>query len=141
MRITPNIFTISEFDKLAVYMLENNISAESCNILHRPSMLRMELLPNNIRSATIEKIQTVVDDYQLEKVELVNQRLNTKIKQSAANIIVDYLNFLKSYQIPTNIEQDRQNLVRFIKGFEQLRRNRILDYLPEYTEFLRDYGY
>ena len=54
LRITPNIFTIYEFDQLAKYTIENNLSVESCNILTEPSVLRMELLPRDIKEEIIK---------------------------------------------------------------------------------------
>jgi len=142
LRITPNIFTIYEFDKLARYMIEYNISAESCNILNRPSVLRMELMPDDIRQETVERLKAVIDEYNLIKnSNLVNTRSNKTVDQNIANTIIEYYDFILNYSIPDNAEQERKNLIRFLNSFEHLRNNRIIDYAPRYTEFLRNYGY
>lgn len=141
LRITPNIFTISEFDLMAEYMIENDIIAESCNILARPSVLRMELLPNDIKQETIEKLERVVEKYNLQKQDIVNVR-NPNISQRViSDVVLDYVNFLKNMKAPDDVEQERHRLVSFIKTFEQLRQNKITDYAPRYQDFLRTYGY
>jgi MoaA/NifB/PqqE/SkfB family radical SAM enzyme len=142
LRITPNIFTIYEFDKLARYMIEYNISAESCNILNRPSVLRMELMPNDIRQETVERLKAVINEYKLTKnSNLINTRSNKTVDQNIANTIIEYYDFILNYSIPDNAEKERKNLIRFLNSFEHLRNNRITDYAPRYTEFLRNYGY
>lgn len=45
LRITPNIFTAYTLDQLFEFMIEHQITAESCNILYDPACLRIELLP------------------------------------------------------------------------------------------------
>lgn len=141
LRITPNIFTISHIDLLARYMLDNNLIAESCNILHRPSMLRSELLPNNIRNNIINKLETIVSEYNLSKNNVLNIRDQNKSHIVIGDMILDYLKFLKEYTVPSDADKHRQDLVKFIKAFEKLRGNKITDYVPEYTEFLTTYGY
>jgi MoaA/NifB/PqqE/SkfB family radical SAM enzyme len=142
LRITPNIFTIYELDLLADFMVENNITAESCNILKNPSMLRMELLPNDIRNEVIEKISKIIIKYNFIKdKDLVNTRNKNYTQQTIGNNIIEYFDFIKNYSLPENIEQERYNLVKFLKAFEHLRNNKITDYAPRYTKFLTDYGY
>ncbi len=127
-------------DKLFVFMLENNVIAESCNILYDPVCLKIELLPEDIRRQILEKLSVIIDYYQLEKNNVVNIRRNDLISQVISNNILDYYNIVKNFQTPANVEQLRRDLVQFIKSFESLRGNNILDYLPEYENFLRSYG-
>ena len=124
-------------------MLDNKITAESCNILHDPSCLRVELLPNNIRQETIAKIDKVIVDYKLSKLDTVilNRRRGDLIDPVMSSVIFEYKEFLLSCQLPIDVEEERYNLVKFIKAIESLRNNTILSYLPEYEEFLRRYGY
>lgn len=141
LRITPNIFSVAHIDKLFVFMIENKIIAESCNILFDPECLRMELLPENIRQEIIIKVKKLIDYYELSKNRVINVRVPSMIDQVTANVILDYYEFLTTYTPPDNIEESRHDLVSFIKTFEKSRNNCILDYLPEYEEFLRSYGY
>jgi MoaA/NifB/PqqE/SkfB family radical SAM enzyme len=141
LRITPNIFTIYELDKLFEFMIEKKITAESCDILVEPLHLRMELLPDDIRNEIIKKFEFVIDKYKLNKTNVVNERRKDLIDQIIANLIVDYLRFLKTYEVPADIEYHRHNLVDWLKSFEKLRNNSILTYAPRYEKFLRHYGY
>jgi RecA-family ATPase len=122
-------------------MLDNNLIAESCNILHNPSMLRVELIPVNIRNDIIIKLEAIVNDYQLVKNNVINVRDRNVTHETIGDVIIDYLMFLKQFEIPVDADKQRYDLVRFIKAFEKLRGNKITDYVPEYTEFLTAYGY
>jgi len=141
LRITPNIFTIYDIDLLIRYMLENQVIAESCNILQKPAQLRMELLPDDIRQEIIAKLKKVIEEFQLKKYNVVNVRVTESIKKVISDIAYEYLNFLETYSSLADEEELRYKLVNFIKGFESLRENSILDYAPRYEKFLRHYGY
>ena len=141
LRITPNVFSIYDIDKLFVYMIENHVIAESCNILHHPRHLRMELMPNDIRDEVKEKLEKLIETYELKKENITNIRRKDKINQVTANVVLDYYQFVSDYDVPNDVENLRRNLIDFIKSFESLRGNSILDYAPRYEKFLRHYGY
>lgn len=141
LRITPNIFSIYEIDKLFTYMIENNVIAESCNILFDPPSLRIELLPEDIRNEIKNKIFDLINYYELSKSDIVNIRRNDIINHVTANVILDYYKFICEYTIPDNVEELRYDLVNFVKGFESIRQNSIIKFLPNYENFLRHYGY
>jgi MoaA/NifB/PqqE/SkfB family radical SAM enzyme len=141
LRITPNVFTISEIDLVFEYMIKNNVIAESCNILHSPRWLRIELLPEDIKLDTIAKLQNLIDRYGLEKHNTTNIRRSDLIPSVIADTVIDYYTLLQNYNpLPDAAELGTQ-LVSFLKGFETLRKNTILDYAPRYTDFLRHNGY
>ena len=140
LRITPNLFTISELDQVFEFMIKHDIIAESCNILHQPRCLRMELMPEDIRQETIGKLQAVVD--RLGKYEpQVNTRRSDLSQQIIAQLANEYLDFVKTYTQPLDAEESLTELVSFLKSFETIRNNTILDYAPRYTDFLRRIGY
>lgn len=143
LRITPNIFSIYHLDQMLEFMINNQIIAESCNILYEPSCLRMELLPNNLRQQVIGKLNSLVKKYELERPwdKIINRRVPEKINSVISDVIFEYIDFLEKYETPDNIEEDRQNLVKFLNAYESIHNNKILDYLPEYEEFLRSIGY
>jgi MoaA/NifB/PqqE/SkfB family radical SAM enzyme len=142
LRITPNIFSIYHIDLMFEYMIKNKIIAESCNILSSPSCLRMELLPNSLRKQVQTKIQRIIDEYDIKETnQIINRRREDLVNPVIASVINEYKNFIDSYQEPNDLEQERYNLVKFVRAFETLRNNSILSYLPEYEEFLRTYGY
>lgn len=141
LRITPNLFTVYEIDQLFEYMIKNKITAEACNILYHPECLRMELMPADIRQETIEKLETLVSKYSLVRHNIANIRNSHLINQVTADTVLEYLNFLKNYKEPENKSELHKQLVEFLKSFESIRNNCILDYVPRYKDFLRNIGY
>ena len=140
LRITPNLFTISELDQVFEFMIKHDIIAESCNILYQPRSLRMELMPDDIRKETINRLQAVVN-----RLGTYTPQVNTRRSDLSCEIIAqlanEYLEFVKTYQIPADVAESHKELVQFLKSFETIRNNTILDYAPRYKDFLRSIGY
>lgn len=143
LRITPNVLSIYHIDTIFEFMLDNSIIAESCNILHDPSCLRIELLPRSLADQILIKINRVIDDYRLVTSNdvILNRRRDDLVVPVIQEVIFEYQHLLETYQAPEDVESERHNLIKWIKSFETLRGNNILNYLPEYEEFLRSYGY
>jgi MoaA/NifB/PqqE/SkfB family radical SAM enzyme len=141
LRITPNLFTIYEIDQLFEYMIDKRLTAEACNILYKPDCLRIEMLPDDIRQEVIAKLESLVSKYALVKRNVANIRNPHLIDQVNADTIIDYLDFLKSYQEPINKVELQKQLVEFLKAFESIRNNSILDYAPRFKDFLGLIGY
>jgi len=141
LRITPNIFTINEYDLLVDYMIEKNVISESCNILYNPPCLKMELMPDDVRYAIIQRLDDRIKRYSLTKSNIINIRNNNVVSSVISDNVLEYKNFLENYKVPDNVETLRYQLVDFLKSFESIRKNSILDYAPQYKQFLRSYGY
>jgi hypothetical protein len=124
-------------------MLDNQVIAESCNILYDPSCLRIELLPEELIQQSLDKINKVINDYSLvpNNEVILNRRSSEFIKPVISAVIFEYKHLLENMDAPDNLESERKNLVKFLKSFEQLRENSVLSYLPEYEEFLRSHGH
>ena len=135
------MFTIYEFDQLVEFMIEKNVIAESCNILHSPDVMCMELMPDDIRQETIEKFQVLIKKYNFDNKGITNIRHADNISQVISDVVSQYHSFLVDYKVPNNVEDLRFKLVRFLKAFETVHNNNILDYAPRFTNFLRHYGY
>jgi sulfatase maturation enzyme AslB (radical SAM superfamily) len=140
LRITPNLFTISELDQVFEFMIKHDIIAESCNILHQPRSLRMELMPDDIRQETVDRLQAVVDRLGTYTPQ-VNTRRSDLSHEIIAQLANEYLEFVKTYTKPADAEESLEELVTFLKSFESIRNNTILDYAPRYKDFLRHIGY
>jgi sulfatase maturation enzyme AslB (radical SAM superfamily) len=141
LRITPNIFSVYDLDKLFEFMIENNVTAESCNILSKPEQLRMELIPEDIRLEVKHKLEKLIAKHELHKEKITNSRRSDTINQVISNLILDYYNFIQTYNVPESLESSRYQLIDFLRTFETLHKNSILDYAPRYEKFLRSYGY
>ena len=143
LRITPNIFSIFCLDEIIQLMCDNDIIAESCDILSSPPFLRMELLPDDLRQIAINKLRAVIEKNNLinEPVVVSQTRNQAHSRPFIADAAHSYLNFLTNMVPPDDVEKSRSDLIAFIKGFESIRQNSILDHLPEYKNFLNRYGY
>jgi len=143
LRITPNIFSIWHIDSLFEYMIENHIIAESCNILSDPKCLRIELLPQTLRANVSNRLDQLINKYNLIRADeiIINRRREDLIDPVISEIIFEYKDFIDLFQEPDDSNKHRYDLVDYIKAFESIHHNNILNYLPEYEEFLRSYGY
>jgi MoaA/NifB/PqqE/SkfB family radical SAM enzyme len=141
LQITPNIFTVSELDTMFEFVLKYNLTLESTDILTNPSVLRMELMPDDIRKEIIVKLEKLIVKHNLSQEQYENIRNKNTRTQIIANNIIEYYEFLKNYKVPDNAEEERFKLVKFLKSFEKLHNNKITDYAPRYKKFLTDYGY
>lgn len=143
LRITPNVLSVNDLDKLFEFMIENKITAESCNILYDPSCLRIELLDKELRTDIISKLYDLVTKYELKRPldKIINRRMDENTDKIISDLIFEYIDFLTHFKEPDNVEEERQNLVKFLKAYESIHNNKILDYLPNYEKFLRSNGY
>jgi hypothetical protein len=142
LRITPNVFSIYYIDELIQYMADNTITAESCFILNRPSCLRIELLPAHLKEVALQKLIAVAEKNVMVRSEQNPDTRNPELfREVLSNVTYSYIDFLTNMNTPDNVEEERGNLVKFLKGFELLRGNSILTYAPEFKTFLTEYGY
>jgi len=141
LRITPNVFTASELDQLFEYMIQHQVIAESCNILYNPALLRVELMPEDIRQETIDRLNLLIARHQLEKSGHANIRKTDIIQDVIADVVVDYRNFIRDYAPLPEVDALRRQLASFLKSFDTLRNNSVIDYAPRYKHFLRSHGY
>jgi len=143
LRITPNILTIYHIDTVFEFMLENKITAESCNFLQDPKCLRIEYLPIDLVNDIRSKIDLIINKYNLKETNqtIINERRKDLIDPVINQLIFEYKHLLDKLVEPDDADSQRKDLIKFLKSFESIRKNNILTYLPEYEEFLRSYGY
>ena len=97
-------------------------------------------MPDDIRQETISRLQGIVDcagSYEPQ----INTRRSDLSQQIIAQLANEYLEFVKTYTRPADADESLKELVSFLKSFESIRNNTILDYAPRYTDFLRSIGY
>jgi hypothetical protein len=97
-------------------------------------------MPEDIRQETATKLQAVVDRLGSYTPQ-VNTRRSDLSHEIIAQLANEYLKFVKTYKQPDDLKESTQELVKFLKGFESIRGNSIIDYAPRYTHFLRSIGY
>jgi len=142
IRVTPNLLTVTKLKELYQYAYDNSIGVESCNFLHRPEFLRIDLLPDDMRKTAMDNINGFIDKNKTEETNdttIINVRNKETIRQAVlqdAQSVVSYLAKQSPYDTSKYVE-----LIEFLKKLENNRKNNILDYLPEYEEFFRSIGY
>jgi MoaA/NifB/PqqE/SkfB family radical SAM enzyme len=142
LRITPSALSIWHFDQLIDFQMRYKMSAESCHIIDRPEWLKLTVLPTDLRNSAADRLQAALDRHGLSSADIShnpNVRSSELLKSTIAQNAIGLINVLRQdYQEPVDT---RLKLVQFLKQLESIRHNRILDYIPEYEEFLREYGY
>jgi hypothetical protein len=139
IRITPTVFTVGYLDSIYDYALTNNLSVESCNFLNEPAYMRPSVLPESLRHAAIDKLTLWIRKHEtIINNNIINTRNPNTYKDQLIQDAKSYVNYLtnEAYEI-----DQLPDLIKFIKTVEKNRNNSILDYLPEYEEFLRTAGY
>jgi len=139
IRTTPTLLSIPHLLTVYDFAWTANVSIESCNFLTDPAVLRMSVLPAQVRQTFAEKITDWIDERNIQvNTSIVNTRDPTLVKQTILKDAASYVHYLHSAPDESSALPD---LVKFLKIREASRGNRILDYLPEYEQFLRAAGY
>lgn len=140
LRVTPNLFSVYYIDALYEFAFENSVGIESCNFIHRPAFLKIDLLPTNMRKVIIEKLQALLNKYANDQHQetIINVRQKKVIGQTLIKDIQSIISYLQNVEV---CDTEYKNLLNFIKIIEQNRGNSIIEHAPEYEKFLRDIGY
>ena len=139
LRMTPTWMTVESLHTIFEYALANNISVESCNFLHRPAFMRMNVLPKDLRQKAIDNLERWTQQHNTTSSSAeINTRNPHTVKQSIVADACSYLTYLKNAAYEPELLPE---LIEFIKKLETSRGNSILDYMPHYEEFLRSAGY
>lgn len=143
LRFTPNLLSIMDIDSVFDFMFEHNITAEKCKIMLDPSWLSIPLLPAHIKHQTIQRIEHVIEKYNLTPLDQKVTNIRHSNNQYSANTqaVFEIYNYLKNVQLPVDADVQYDKCVRYLKGFESLRNNSMYDSMPQLAEFLESYGY
>ena len=138
LRITPTCLSISHLDTIYDYAHERNITVESCNFLEEPTFFRMDVLDGPLRQAAIDRLEKWIAGKETKATgTIVNTRDPGVVGEQILQDARSYVHYLKHQPHSDGARE----LVSFLKLLEGNRKNSILDYLPEYEEFLRTAGY
>jgi hypothetical protein len=139
IRITPTMLSVWHLDTVYQFAMEQGLAVESCNFLNDPPFMRPSVLPMDYRRQVINRLQSWVNQQNiLESEQIVNTRDPNRAAQQVVQDANSYIEYLlnepdESHRLP--------DLVRYLKTMEQLRKNSVLNYLPEYEQLLRSAGY
>ena len=139
IRTTPTLLSIPHLLTIYQYAWQEHVGIESCNFLTDPAVLRMSVLPQSIRSQLAQEIKTWISQQPLAASDaIVNTRDPNLARRSILHDAASYVDYLQNAEDETHLLPD---LVNFLKVREASRNNSILNYLPEYEQFLRAAGY
>ena len=139
IRTTPTLFSINFLDELYEYAYQNNVVIEACNFIEEPAFMRPSVLPESYRLEAAQKLQKWINQYNNNSnSDVLNARDSKQVRSYLLQDAQSYVHYLKNESDETHRLPD---LINFIKGLESNRNNVILDYLPEYENFLRSAGY
>jgi len=139
VRNAPTVFSISDMVPLYQHCVDNEIDIESCNFMDKPEFMRPSVLPGPLRKEAKEKLLTFVSQYGgASRV----RNYNVRDRSDTLNVLMtdaqSWINYLDNAQDESYRATD---LVHYITKLESSRHNNILEYLPEYENFLRSAGY
>jgi len=138
IRTTPTALTAGELLDIYKFALTNQIGIESCNFLDEPQVLRMSVLPSDIREHISRELTHWIQQQELDEVTVINNRDPSHVQQSVLQDAVSYVNYLDQCPDETHRLPD---MIQYLKKLDQSRGNCVLDYLPEYEELFRSAGY
>lgn len=142
LRPTPTVFSIGYLDTLVDYMMSTGLHSETCQVLTRPKCMQVQVLPPQLRSWAIGRLEAVLDKYDLrnkQDLTVVNTRVPEAQPANIANDVISYINILRNEPVDNSPETIDQ-LKYMLQGFEQLRGNSIKEVAPEYREWLNEIG-
>jgi sulfatase maturation enzyme AslB (radical SAM superfamily) len=138
IRTTPTALTAGELLDIYKFASTNQVGIESCNFLDEPQILRMSVLPLNIRKKISDQIKHWLQDQKIDAEAVLNTRDPNHVQQSILQDAVSYVNYLENSPDETNL---LPAMVQYLKKLDQSRGKCVLDYLPEYEELFRSAGY
>jgi sulfatase maturation enzyme AslB (radical SAM superfamily) len=138
LRTTPTALTAGELMGIYQFALANNISIESCNFLEQPRVLRMSVLPMQVRQQISNQLRQWLQQQTINQTQVVNHRDPNQVQQSVLQDLTSYVNYLNESPDETHL---LPSMIQYLKKLDQSRGNCVLDYLPQYEKLFRSAGY
>lgn len=139
IRSTPTLLSLPDLLSLYDCAWQQNVAIESCNFLQEPAFLRASVLPLEIKSTLINQFQQWLDQHvDQSHVKVINTRDPNVARQQICQDLQSYIHYLTN---EADESHRAATLAAYLTKIESVRGNRVLDYRPEYEQFLRAAGY
>lgn len=138
LRVTPTVFTIGRLLTVHDFAWQHKLAVESCNFLQEPACMRPSVLPKAYRMPIVNSMEAWLSQHTVSGSTVVNIRDPNHAHLQNAQDLQSYVNYLRD--APDESER-LPELIEFIKRLEASRGNSVLDYLPEYEQLFRTFGY
>jgi len=139
VRNTPTVFSVSKMSSLYEFCADNKINIESCNFLNKPEFMRTSVLPASIKQVAVKSLKHFIEKHGGASED---KNYNSRDRSDTLNVLLtDAESWVKYLEEAPDESYRANDLVNYIKKLESSRQNNILEYLPEYENFLRSAGY
>jgi len=142
LRTVPQALSIMHYYTLIDFALENNISIDF-NLLSSHPFLKIFVLPDNIKQIIIDDLQSKYGyllNYKISNIErLINIRSTSKLKEQMTSHIESLLELLNE-PVGDNINELRQQFIKFNSKFDQESNFKFLELYPELQNFYHEYN-
>jgi organic radical activating enzyme len=137
LRTVPQALSAPSYHKILQYCLDNDIIVDS-NVMFEPDFLCSNVLPDDIKDTVKSLLQYYItkDPPTLQDINLRN---TDRVRASISNNAKFFISQMD--QPVADIEKKRRKLAEYCKSWDQYRRFRIDQYMPELADFLYRYGY
>lgn len=139
LRITPTCLSIWHLDTIFDWAWQHVVPVESCDFLTHPKYLKITLLPGDLRSAVLVRLREWIKAHApAHDHRVVNTRHPAHCQTQLVQDVASYIHYLENAPDESDCTPA---LIDFLKKIQSSRQNCILDYLPEYEQYLRSFGY
>lgn len=143
MRSVPQLLNVGTYIDYIKWCYDKQVSVDSL-ALKNPAYLQVQVLPKEIKERLIHKYTELLDFFVGLRTEtfttIVAGRNDTKIVQILEQEAKGILGLLTAPE-PSNVDDLRYELVEWLQRWDKVYNLDALDYYPEYSGFLKQYGY
>ena len=139
IRVTPTLLTVHDLVNMYEYAWQQGLAIEACNFLERPEFMRPTVLPQSIRHAVADRLQSWCDTHHTQHhTRIYNTRHPGFLEQHLVEDALSYCAYLRDQPDESHRIGD---LAQYLRRIDQHRGNSVLDYLPQYADLFRTAGY
>lgn len=142
IRPAPSALTIGNYDTLIEYCLDQKICIKS-NVVHRPTFLRVAVLPMDVRKEYLKKYHAILKKYNLEELDVefdFNESDPNQYKKIIKLAITQAISLLNSP--PHN--NDNEELIKMVvhcKRWDKIYGYNATELFPELKDIFFKNGY
>jgi pyruvate-formate lyase-activating enzyme len=137
LRSVPQLLSATRYDSLLEFARDNEVMIDS-NVLHSPSFLALNVLPDAIKHDVIQRLNRFVC-HEGSRVNDINLRDSTDIDRSLslhAQTVIDQIN------IPCPDQEEKwKELVEYCRKMDQIRKVDATQMIPDLAAYFQQWGY
>jgi MoaA/NifB/PqqE/SkfB family radical SAM enzyme len=138
-RTVPTALSVLRYETLLEHALARRIPIDA-SYPHRPRWLLSRILPNELKQRTISRLESFAGSIDISDSKFNNTKNPNNIEltlKKEAEALIEHLKLAG----PNDIEQLRKDMAARLSEQDGLYDQSVNDFLPELTDWLRNYGY